>query len=139
VITAVDSSVLIDVFGADVTFGTRSASVLRRCLSDGAVIACEIVWSETAVVFEHEHDFLQAMRTLRVDFSAIEQKAALRSARAWRRYLGHGGRGQGVVADFLIGGHAVEQADRLLTRDRGFYRDYFTSLRLLDPSSEASR
>ena len=67
-------------FAADVTFVTRSANLLRRCLSDGAVIACEIVWSETAVVSEHEHDFLQAMRTLRVDFSAIEKKAALRSA-----------------------------------------------------------
>ena len=135
-ITAIDSSVLIDVFAADPTHGRRSADLVRLCLSEGALIACEVVWAESGVTFERADDFLRAMTTLGVSFSPIEQKAVMRSLQAWRTYLRRGGKRQRVAADFLVGGHAMEQADRLLTRDRGFYRDCFSTLRVLDPSAQ---
>ena len=136
-ITAVDISVLVDVFGGDPEFGLRSADALRTCLAEGALIACEVVWAETATVFAHDRDFLEAMTTLGVAYSSIEQRTTVTAARAWRRFRGRGGRRMRVAADFLVGSHALEQADRLLTRDRGFYRDHFEKLRVLDPSELA--
>jgi predicted nucleic acid-binding protein len=47
------------------------------------------------------------------------------------RYLSRGGRAGRIVADFLIGAHAVLHADRLLARDRGYLRDYFSRLTVL--------
>ena len=36
--------------------------------------------------------------------------------------------------DFLIGAHALECADALVTRDRGFMRRWFSDLKIVDPS-----
>jgi hypothetical protein len=75
-----------------------------------------------------------AMGRLGVELSSVSAPAALGAGSAWRAYRERGGRTTRLVADFLIGAHALSQADRLLTRDRGFYRSYFGRLPVLDPS-----
>jgi predicted nucleic acid-binding protein len=134
VITAVDSSVLLDVFGADPKFGPPSAAALRNCLNEGRVIACEVVWAETGASFPAASEADAALRGLRIDFSALDAPAALAASTSWRAYRKAGGSRERVIADFLIGAHALRDADRLLTRDRGFYRRYFKKLSIVDPA-----
>jgi predicted nucleic acid-binding protein len=133
VITAVDTNVLLDIFGADPQFGERSAQALKRCLAEGAVAACAVVWAETAARFPDETMFLQAMRTLGIEFSGMSEAMALRAGSVWRKYRASGGKRDRVAADFLIGAYAAITCDRLLTRDRGFYRGYFSGLVIVDP------
>lgn len=133
--TAVDTNVLLDVFLDDPRYGTASADALRKGLREGALTACEVVWAETCSVFPSEASFRSTMETLGVEFSPIREDSALRAGSAWRRYRTGGGKRTRVVADFLIGAHAMTQCDRLLTRDRGFYGGYFAGLRILDPSA----
>lgn len=133
-ITAVDTSVLLDVFTADPQFGVDSAAALRRCIADGGVIACEVVWAETAAAFPDLSAAREALTRLRVDFSALDEAATLSVGESWRAYRRAGGKRERVIADFLVGAHARASADRLLTRDRGFYRRYFDGLQIVDPS-----
>lgn len=133
-ITAVDTSVLLDLFGADPTFGPRSRMSVRSCLAEGHLIACEVVWAEVASFFPSLDAAQDAMDRLGVAYSPIELNAALAASQAWKVYRRRGGQRERVAADFLIGAHASFQAERLLTRDRGFYRTYFSRLRVLDPS-----
>jgi predicted nucleic acid-binding protein len=135
VITAIDTNVLLDVFGADPKFAPASADALRRCLSEGGLVASEVVWAETATVFDDAVRFREAMNKLTASFSPLTEEAAIKAAQSWRRYRAGGGSRNQIAADFLIGAHALVTADRLLTRDRGFYRRYFAGLRILNPAA----
>jgi len=134
-ITAVDTSVLIDVFGADPHFGATSASALRSCMNAGAVVASEVVWAETRAAFETDEGFAHAMQTAGIGFSPATQQSAMLAGVTWKKYRASGGQRKRVIADFLIGAHAVQQCDRLLTRDRGYYRKYFGRLVIVDPAA----
>ena len=133
-ITAVDTNVLLDVFGADPCFLPGSRAALRTCIARGKLIACDIVWAEVAAFFSSAREAREAMDKVGIDFDPMSRDAALAASTAWRAYRDRGGRRTRLIPDFLIGAHAERQADRLLSRDRGFYRSYFASLTVLDPT-----
>ncbi len=133
-ITAVDSNVLLDVLTGDPLHGEASRRALRASRIGGAVTACEVVWAETVGWFDGDAG-RDAVSQLTIDFDPMRLDAALAAGRVWRKYRTSGGSRQRLIADFLIGAHAMTQADRLLTRDRGFYRRYFGELDIVDPAA----
>jgi predicted nucleic acid-binding protein len=134
VITAVDTNVLLDVFTDDPLFRDRSLAAIRRCLAEGQLVACDVVWAEVVAAFAAERSAIRAMGGIPVTYSMPSDAAASRAGSAWRAYRRRGGIRERLVADFLVGAHAIEQADRLLTRDRGFHKAAFTGLTIIDPS-----
>ncbi len=130
---AVDSSVLLDVFSADPTFGHASLRAVLSQAQRGPLVACEVVWAEVAAFFPSGDEMAGAMERLDVGFSALTAATALFAGGRWKAYRLGGGTRERLMPDILIGAHAFLQADRLLTRDRGFHRQLFTDLVVLGP------
>jgi predicted nucleic acid-binding protein len=131
-ITAVDTNVLVDVLEPDPVHGRKSLNLLKRAMREGTVVACEVVWAEVATAYgEKMEEVIGSLVQVGIGFVPMTQPAAVTAAECWRAFRHKGGKGLRIAADFLIGGHALVQCDRLLTRDKGFYRDYFRPLLLL--------
>ncbi|HCF57559.1 MAG TPA: VapC toxin family PIN domain ribonuclease [Myxococcales bacterium] len=115
------------------TGASASKALLRQSLADGRVVACVPVVCEVAAAFDDSNRARAALGHLHIEFEPLDPEIALVAADVFREYRRRGGKRTRVVADFRIGAHALLRADRLLTRDRGFHRSYFSTLRLLEP------
>jgi predicted nucleic acid-binding protein len=133
-VIAVDSSVLIDLIG-DGARADAAADSLRDALHLGPVVLCDVVLAEVCTALKHGSDVLGQLEGAGLAYSPIEAKAALRAGEMQRRYRQRGGNRSRTVADFLIGAHAMMQCDALITRDAGFYRDYFKGLKVIVPTA----
>ncbi len=137
---AIDTSVLIDLLGDDVR-ASAAEDALRAALASGPVVACEVVVSEVVAGLGHGSVVMDALDEAGIAFSALELRSAVRAGEMQRRYkerLRAGmadPAGQRTVPDFLIGAHALLQCGALITRDAGFFRDYFKGLKLIVPQS----
>lgn len=131
---ATDSSVLIDVIAGSDDASAASAEAVRQALRVGPVVLSEVALAEVCTAFQGGSDVLRFLEELGIRFDAMEAKAALRAGEMQRRYRQRGGNRSRTVADFLIGAHAMMQCDALITRDAGFYRDYFKGLRIIVPA-----
>ena len=134
-ITAVDTSVLLDLFLPDPRFEATSASALRLADAEGSLVLCEIVYAELASQFPRRDALDCALESLDIRFEAVDREIGFAAGRAFRAYRESGGTRARILPDFLIGAHAQSRAGRLLSRDRGFYRAHFRKLTLLDPTA----
>ena len=133
-ITAVDTNILIDILEPDPVYGPSSKGGLKRCLHEGTTVVCEVVWAEVAVAYAHaQEELVTLLDEIGIQFSAMSFETSLKAAECWFKFLQQGGKRRRIAADFLIGGHALIQCDRLLTRDKEFYREAFKGLEILTP------
>ncbi|MDO9075154.1 MAG: type II toxin-antitoxin system VapC family toxin [Rubrivivax sp.] len=138
---AIDSSVLIDLLGDDVRAEAAEDSV-RQALVRGPVVVCDVVVAEVVCGLGYGAELFDTLEDAGIGFSAIESRAAVRAGEMQRRWKERR-KAEGQLAatptravpDFLIGAHALLQCTALITRDAGFFREYFKGLKVIVPQA----
>jgi hypothetical protein len=125
--------VLLDVVTDSPSHANASEQALRRAAEEGGLIICECVLAEIRPAFGNGSDIERFLEDWQLRFIPSSRESARLAGELFAAYLERGGREGRVLADFLIGAHAKLHADRLLARDRGYLRDYFSRLKLLVP------
>ncbi|MGS0754261.1 type II toxin-antitoxin system VapC family toxin [Roseateles sp. GG27B] len=138
---AIDTSILIDLLGDDVRADAAEAC-LRLALSAGPVVVCDVVVSEVTAGLGHGSEVMDVLEEMGLSFLPLDRRAAIRAGEMQRKYkqrLRENGSAssaaaQRTIPDFLVGAHAMLQCEALITRDDGFFRDYFKGLKVITPT-----
>jgi predicted nucleic acid-binding protein len=130
-ITAVDTSVLLDVFLPDPKHSRASGELLKRAFDEGAIILSDVVYAELVPQFGDRGRLDGALAVLGASVVPGDKDIAFLAGQRFAAYRRLGGPRERILTDFLIAAHGLGRANRFLTRDRGFYRKHFTDLVLL--------
>ena len=134
--TALDTNILFDVFLPDPEFEEGSRAAIEECAHHGGLVISEPVYAEMAARFPSKSALDNVLKELGIVVEAVSREGAFAAGRAWKKYREGGGTRNRIMTDFLIGGHAQTHTNQLLSRDRGFYKSYFSGVKIIDPSKE---
>jgi predicted nucleic acid-binding protein len=132
--TAIDTNILSALWSGEPLASTVS-EVLDQAATDGGLVVCATVYAELLAHPKAKLDFVDDFLLstgISIDFDLGEQvwrEASVRFAKyATRRRVSRGGRAKRLLADFIVGAHALLRADRLLTLDQTCYARDFPEL-----------
>jgi len=133
-ITALDTSVLLDILVDDPTYADSSEEKLAKVFEQGSLIISPAVYAELVPQANDRQQLDAWLAQCGIHVPSLTADHAFTAGVAHAAYRKAGGRRQRILADFFIGAHALHEANQLLTRDRGFYRQYFSGLNILSAS-----
>ena len=138
-ISALDTNVLLDILIPNETFAEAAATAIESAASEGSLVVSDIVYAETCVHFDTQRECDAFFSDNLIRIEPLTRQSHFVAGKTWRRYREQGGKRTRILADFLVGAHAQVQANRLISRDRGFYRSLFPNLIVCDPRDDFGR
>jgi predicted nucleic acid-binding protein len=136
--TAIDTNVLVALWNQDDGLNTMARSALDAALGRGGLVIAAPVFAELLASPSRNEAFLDSFcgeTGISVDWDLVEAmwRTAGRAFQAYvsRRRKQHDLGPRRILADFLIGAHAMHNGCRLLTLDDRLYRAAFPRLSIV--------
>ena len=153
-ITAIDTNILLDILIPDAEYAQRSKELIDTCHEKGQLMICEIVYSELASQFPSDLELKSFLNETYIRLVNSNESVLVLTGEKWKHFTRSRSDKpqcptcgekvsvhcpkcrkdisfrQHIISDFIIGAHALVNAELLLTRDRGFYRTYFRDLKI---------
>jgi predicted nucleic acid-binding protein len=136
VVTALDTNIILGVFEGEESLARYLARLIDQLAAHGPVIVAPVVYAEMVASPQRLPgliDVFLAQTPVRVEWG-LDATAWNRVGLAYRDYgqnrrlQGDGTQPRRILADFIIGAHALQYDATLLTWDDAIYRAYFPSL-----------
>jgi predicted nucleic acid-binding protein len=146
--TSVDTNVIIGLFNEDEAFNLPAKRALQKAAIKGPLNICAPVFVELcAMPKRDDFDLDKFLTKARIDVDwmleeEIWRKAGAANAMHVTRRRDHARVSRKrhdahvtkrVATDFLIGAHAMVRGAELLTFDKGIFRTYFPSVKIVEP------
>src|SRR6185436_6167879 len=137
-ITAIDTNVLVALWDRDDTLNSTAQAALDAAFARGKLVISGAVYAELLALPRRTEAFIEEFlnetgidRDWMTDESMWRVAGRAFQAYANRRRKQRAGEPRRLLADFLIGAHALEKGFALLTLDDGIYRTAFPKLRIV--------
>jgi predicted nucleic acid-binding protein len=131
----VDSNVILDIVGDDPTWKTWSTSAFDVHRPSGLFVN-HIVAAEVGTRFATVAGLNDALDVLSLPVKELSLESAWLAGRAHLQWIKNGGRRGAMLADIMIGAHALAENAIVLTRDPRRFRTYFPELDLIVPEGK---
>jgi len=137
----VDTNVFSALFSGDPGSAPEARIALEAAAGRGQIAVSPAVYAELAAGRSHEvvDEFFSA-KGIEVNWqlgARVWREAGTRYGRYARDRRQRGNAGpRRILADFLIGAHALQAADALLTSDVRIFASYFPELHIVSPADE---
>jgi hypothetical protein len=110
-----------------------------------------MVYAELCIFFKDRNTLESFLSDFNIYLKVSNEQSLFAASKAWKKYLKNRGKSiqcttcgnkmnlscdkcgsslqrKHIISDFIIGAHAQELCDTLITRDRGIYKNYYKDL-----------
>ena len=137
--TAIDTNVVTALWNNDDTLNVRAQAALDAVFGRGRLVVSGVVYAELLAAPSRTEQFVDRFLEaagIEVEWE-INERLLRAAGLAFRSYADRRRKQRGVeprriLADFLVGAHAMLNEYRLLTLDTGMYRAAFPRLELVE-------